>query len=108
CVGAPVTTELFIAGAEPTDSCVPGENYGAPGDSAAMTPDTAGVGEFPLDGSRPVRRPTVPFDTGPGTAFDSAGAARPVSRPRRRRVAPDSFGIPTTAPAGTRPTVPAP
>ncbi len=106
CVGAPVTTELFISGAEPTDTCVPGENYGAPGDSVRAAPDTAGAAEFPLDGSRPVRRPTVPFDSGPGGASDSAAAARP--RPRRRRAVPDSFGIPTTAPATPRATVPFP
>ncbi len=108
CVGAPVTTELFIAGAEPTESCAPGETYGAGADSLGANPDTAGLGEFGT-APRPARRPTVPFDSAPSTSLDSGAAApRPAPRPRRRRAVPDSFGIPTPAPSAARPTVPVP
>lgn len=72
CVGAPVSTELFIAGAEPVESCVPGETYGAPADSLGANPDTAGLGEFPGEAPRAPRptvpRPTVPRATVPAPA----------------------------------------
>jgi penicillin-binding protein 1A len=72
CVGAPVSTEIFIAGAEPTESCVPGESYGAPADSTGANPDTAGLGDLPADVPRAPRptppRPTVPRPTVPAPA----------------------------------------
>ncbi len=72
CAGAPVTTEIFVAGAEPAESCVPGESYGAGADTLGTNPDTAGAAEVPADAPRPPRRPAAPAE--------SAAAARP-SRP---------------------------
>ena len=107
CVGALVTNELFVAGTEPLESCVPGELYGVAGDSAAADSAVAAVDEFgvplprpavvprpaaryaPRPVPRPVPRPSVPFDTltpnggepTPGRSPAPFPAQAPVRRP---------------------------
>jgi penicillin-binding protein 1A len=109
CVGAPVVTELFIAGLEPVESCTPGVFYGPPGtnpadslaaDSLAATyagpyaapPSPAG------DPTPPGRRATVPFGD-PASEPPPAARRRPAGPPR------DTL-FEQTAPPGARPTVP--
>jgi penicillin-binding protein 1A len=93
CVGAPVATELFVAGLEPVESCTPGVFYGPPGTNPAdsLAADSLGTPFAPParpggdPAAPPGRRATVPFVGPPrDTLFEQ------------------------TAPPGARPTVPPP
>jgi hypothetical protein len=98
-------TDIFIAGLEPVETCVPGEGYGlegVPPDSLGAEPDTLS----PLPPSPPVR-PSVPFDTVP---TDTLRLRPSPTRPpgTRRRPPTDTLAPLPPAPAAQRPSVPPP
>ncbi|GLC28519.1 penicillin-binding protein 1A [Roseisolibacter agri] len=101
CTGAPSITDIFIAGLEPVETCVPGEMYG---DETGLGPDTLGTGTDtltpqPTPGT-PVR-PTVPY---PGTP----APLPPGTPPATDSAAGDSIRLrpPAARPPGTRRRVP--
>jgi penicillin-binding protein 1A len=99
CVGMPVATDLFIAGTEPVETCVPGQFSGIPGygvDSLGnpIPPrtDSSGLPAYPPlppSGSTPVPgrppRPTVPVDS---TADTTGAGGTPRLTPRPPRPVP--------------------
>jgi penicillin-binding protein 1A len=97
--GAPVT-EFFIAGTDPTQTCIP-TGYGTPG------ADTLGgyppVGGYPPGSTPPPRQPPpVPVDTGRPRLSDTTVFSRP------RTTSPGAMVVPgaTPIPRATRPTAP--
>lgn len=106
CVAAPTVTDLFVAGLEPTETCVPGQLYGAAADSVGVDSLAPHLGDAPLPASELPggRRPTVPApEAEPPPADDST--ARPRGRPRR---AYRDTLYEQTAPPAARPSVPPP
>ncbi|HZF66594.1 MAG TPA: PBP1A family penicillin-binding protein [Gemmatirosa sp.] len=98
CTATTVAKELYVAGTEPFETCVPGQLYGADAvaaaaDSAAALPrDEFGTPVPVTPGNAP--RPSVPVD-------DSAGVPWPAEAPRPRRPAPRDSGTGGTGTGAT-------
>ncbi len=116
CVGAPVVTELYVAGLEPTETCVPGQVYGPPGAAPAdsLAADSLGTPfDAPADPADPAaggspppgRRATVPA---PDSAAPLGASPRPRRPPSRPREAPARDTLLEQTTPGYRPSVPPP
>ncbi|MDF1502807.1 PBP1A family penicillin-binding protein [Roseisolibacter sp. H3M3-2] len=111
CGAVPTVSDIFIAGLEPVEVCIPGEGYGPDGyplDSTGAMADTTS----PLAPGTPVR-PTVPFDLPPDSAADTLRLRPSPTRPAgtRRRPASDAAGANPALvppPPAPRPSVPPP
>jgi penicillin-binding protein 1A len=100
CATAAQSTELFIAGLEPTEGCDPNTNYGAPADSLGAPADSLDPATSDPAFAPPGRRATVPAPgTGPDSGADSLAA-------RRRRAAPRDTLLEQTLPPGVPPAGP--
>jgi penicillin-binding protein 1A len=117
CYGAPTSTDIFIAGLEPIETCVPGEIYGdgvngmgvdslrEQGDTLSFIPG--------VPGATPAR-PTVPYPGAPqpDSLGDSLRLRPSPTRPAgaRRRPPDDTLGTlpPPSTPAPVRASVPLP
>ncbi|AHG90128.1 penicillin-binding protein, 1A family [Gemmatirosa kalamazoonensis] len=109
CPGAPVSTDIFIAGTEPVETCatMPYPGSGLPGDTlGGVTPDTGAYpAPRPLPNAPPraepgpVPRPTVPAPDSavvrrPAPSFPGADSARRPRADSARRAATDSLRRP--------------
>ncbi len=93
--GATVS-EFFIAGTDPTQTCIP--TYGTPGYPGDTLGGNPPVGGYP-PGSTPPPRPSLPIDTGRPRLSDTTVFSRP------RSVSPGAMVVPgaTPIPRASRP-----